>query len=64
MEAYGYDVTGNCEALTSVLKNIQDKRSHIKWSNFETGDTYFDEDGRQYEVKINHDRKQVHLVKW
>ena len=64
MLAYGYEVEGSPEALADVSENLKDKKSHINWFNFNTGDLYWDENGNGYKVEINHEAKRVTLNEW
>lgn len=64
MRAYGYEITGDPDVLKDISKNLKDKNSRINWFNFNTGDAYWTADGEQYEVKIDHELKQVQFLRW
>ncbi len=61
MLAYGYEVTGWKKALDDVKRNLEDPASRINWNLFNTGDIYYDGNGEEFMVTVDHEAKTVVL---
>ena len=59
--ACGYKVTGDSEIISEIENTISVDKLPINWDNFDSGDYYWNDNGKRYFVLVYHDKKIVKL---